>query len=479
MMYNIHNIINKYSLPIAHEKQSVLEFLRQYYNGFVKELEEVVNQNYPDDVPTFFNDSLSAKFLPTIKSECEIILNILELDQKNLQAEKRESFNELMDMLVECGAFRKLYIEEEGLMSRIRQGSELYDRKDMFHISFSQRQFSSSQRFSIPGNPCLYLSVFPGIKLRMGEMFELSWMESGMPKVFNACLYKAQKELVFLHFAKKGHAYLKEYKNAETEKKKRERLEAIAQYLLTFPIRAACFISIKNKHIQKNVRYYEEYSFPQLLMEWIQKNEEFDGVAYQSASSLSEAKKVTAYNVALPIRDVDSVDGYDIKLKESFKLSFPEKIDLIEEVRVLENDVSAVERYAKGLEEKLMISNASMRHPYYWLLSICHHLCFIFSEIKNRNVYSMLIPFQELSTFCHVSLFVNKTIEHVQTAEEWIGLYKQYKGDTVLSEEDYEIILKQFQIVHLTFQKMRNVFHLNKFNNYAFTEPNFDFIYRK
>lgn len=34
---------------------------------------------------------------------------------------------------------------------------------------------------------------------------------------------------------------------------------------------AACFISIKNKHSQKDVRYYEEYSFPQILMEWIQK----------------------------------------------------------------------------------------------------------------------------------------------------------------------------------------------------------------
>ncbi len=476
MIHNIHDIINKYSLPIVHRKQSVLIFLQQYYKDFLSDLEEIINHSYPNDVPDFFYNSLSAKFLPRIKSECEIILDILKLDQKNWQTEKRKKFNELMHLLIDCGAFRELHIQEESLMSRIRQGSGPYDRKDMFHIPFSQRQFSSSQRFSIPGNPCLYLSVFPGRKLWMGEMFELSWMESGMPKVFNGCLYKTQKKLVFLHFAKKGYTYLNEYKNAETEDEKRDRLEAIAQYLLTFPMRAACFISIKNKHSQNDVRYYEEYSFPQLLMEWIQKNKSFDGVAYQSASSLSQVKKVTAYNIAMPIRDVDSTDGYDINLKESFKLSTPEKIDLIEEVKVLENDVSAVELYAKELEEKLMISDASMCHPYYWLLSICNHLSFTYSEIKNRNEYNMLIPFQQLSAFCHISLFVNKTIEHIQTAEEWIDLYKQYKGDTVLSTEDYETILKQFQIVNSTFQNMRNVFHLNKFNGFAFTEPDFDFI---
>ncbi len=164
-------------------------------------------------------------------------------------------------------------------------------------------------------------------------------------------------------------------------------------------MRAACFISVKNKHLQKDVRYYEEYSFPQLLMEWIQKNKRYDGVAYQSASSLPQVKKVTAYNVAIPIRDVDSTDGYDINLKKSFKLSVPEKIDLIKEAKVLENDVHAVELYAKELEEKLMISDASMRHPYYWLLSICSHLSFTYSEIKNRNEYNMLIPFNNYPRF--------------------------------------------------------------------------------
>lgn len=90
-----------------------------------------------------------------------------------------------MHLYIDCSAFIELHIEKEILISRIRQGNGPYDRKDMFHIPFNQRQFSSSQRLSIPGNPCLYLSVFPGIKLWMGEMFELSWMENGMPKVFN------------------------------------------------------------------------------------------------------------------------------------------------------------------------------------------------------------------------------------------------------------------------------------------------------
>ena len=87
------------------------------------------------------------------------------------------------------------------------------------------------------------------------------------------------------------YEYLWEYDNAKSDERKQGRLKAIEEYLLTLPLRIACSISTENKLSKGNVFYYEEYMIPQLLTEWIQHSTIFDGLTYQSASILSEAKK--------------------------------------------------------------------------------------------------------------------------------------------------------------------------------------------
>ena len=154
------------------------ELLSQYYDSILKELTDSAT-TVSDDFQSSFYNNLSVKIIPKMKIQCEKILNILKLDQNHQHLEKRKQFADLMQLLKHDGAIREL-TTEWGLMVRIRQGNGPYDRKALFHIPYSKRQYVSSQRFNISGDPCLYLSVYPGLKLFANEMLELSWMESGM-----------------------------------------------------------------------------------------------------------------------------------------------------------------------------------------------------------------------------------------------------------------------------------------------------------
>lgn len=475
MVFNIHQIINKHNLPSMHGNQPVNEFLLQYYSEILKELADSTTAIF-DDFPASFYKNLKRNILPQIKEQCQLIFEILELDHKHQHLAKREQFNVLMKLLEQNGALRILAIKEEAIMVRIRQGNGPFDRKDLFHIPFNQRQYASSQRFSLPGDPCLYLSVYTGIRLFADDMLELSWIESGMPKVFYACLYETQEELFFLHLAKKGSTYLQEYDNAKTDAEKADRQEAIFQYLLTLPLRIACFISIEDKFSKRNVSYYEEYVLPQLLMEWIQQSSRFDGLAYQSASSMQEAGKHNSYNVAIPTKNIDPIDGYDVRLKKIFKLSHPEKIDILDNIKKGESEINEALKYVKKLEDTIMMYAPSRRHPYRRLLAISYSFFAIFSALKNENETSLAFPFQQLDTLYHVTLLIRKTIDNVQTAEEWVDLYKYYKGDTVLTSHDYDDILRCFHTVNLAVITLKDTLIPKMIDPLSFTKPDYEFI---
>ena len=86
MLYTINDIINKYSLPVTRGKESVVDFLKQYYSCFLEDLKKSIAQGYlgnaESDFPQYFYDSFQEKFLPIIENECKKILNILTIDSK-------------------------------------------------------------------------------------------------------------------------------------------------------------------------------------------------------------------------------------------------------------------------------------------------------------------------------------------------------------------------------------------------------------
>ena len=466
---NVHDIIRRYSLPISRKDQSIKECLRNCYRSFYLDLKGVVAKDYPDDFPSDFYNDLLNKYLSKINDECSMILDILKLDNQDHQLKK---FDELMRSMIENGSFREDEFEKGSLMARIRPGIDSYERKNLFHIPFTDRKSSSSQRFSIPGNPCLYLSVYKGFKPHNYEMVKAAWIECGMPSAFTYCIYELQNNINVLHFGKSGCDYLSEYDYAKDEDTKKDRLKAITQYLLSFPMRAACHISVENKSDQDGVKCYEEYLFPQLLMQWLQKNSEFDGVGYQGASSNLAQRNLYIGNLALPARDISAENEYDLHLKECFKLSEPQVKDLSKDLKSNEmiKKIKAVERYSEKLEKTLSIQNVPSNHPYTELLSYCRSLHQIYSKMVDKNI---CIVYEEFVSIYGTMQTIETEIANCKTAEEWIG---QHGSSKLLTETDFEDILLPFHnIVIPAYKEINRIFYLQDCGSFL-KEMNFQNI---
>lgn len=475
MTYNLHEIIRRYTLPVARQNEPVIYFLSKYYDRLLKELADSAEAGF-DDFPAPFYRKLAADIIPKMKAQCGMISEILKLDQAHQYSKKFEKFDELMLMLHQYGALRYISTGDNTALVRIRKGDGPYDRKNLFHIPYHLRASASAQRFSIPGNPALYLSIYPGIKLLSEDAPELSWIECGMPRVYHICLFQPQQTLNFLHLAKKGTVYLWEYDNAKCKEHKGDRMEAIEQYLPTLPLRIACFIGIEDKFSGSSVYYYEEYIISQLLTEWIRQSTRFDGLAYQSASMISDAAKHDSYNVVIPTGDFDDASGYDKRLTKIFKLSEPEKIDISERMKDVEDKINEVYKYTKELTAILSISTASGRHPYRRLAALCDSFCSIHAVLKNGKESSIAFPFQQLDTLCQISILISMSIRNVQSADEWIRLHRGYKGDTTPTENDAQIILEGFCNASLDFQVLRNALYPKLTETGVFGTPDYQFI---
>lgn len=450
---NVHDIIRKYSLPISRGNQSIKDCLKSCYKAFYLDLKGVVAKNFPDDFPPEFYNDLLNKNLPIVNAGCALILNILKLNNPDLRSEK---FNELMWLMYNNNAFRFDEFYKGSLMARIRPGVGPYERKDLFHIPFTYRERASSQRFSIPGNPCLYLSFYRGFRPHNYEMVKAAWIECNMPTTFTYCIYELQKEIRVLHFGKSGRDYLSEYDYAKDEDTKKDRLEAIAQYLLSFPMRAACHVSVESKLAQDG-DYHEEYLFPQLLMQWLQQNSKFDGVGYQGASSNLAQRDLYIGNIAFPARNISAENEYDPYLKECFKLSSPEVKDLSKDFNSDEmvKNVEAIKEYLEKLKQILSSQAVTSNHPYTRLFSYCNSLYKMYLQMAKGNICAF---YEKFCSLYEAMQTIDDKVMHCQTAEEWIS---QYNSSKPLAETDFENILMSFHnIVMPVCREINRIFYL-------------------
>ena len=92
-----------------------------------------------------------------------------------------------------------------------------------------------------------------------------------------------------------------------------------------------------------------EYIIPQMLMQWLQQDDEFDGVRYETAVDYSEMRFAGGHNLAFVTKDFDS-EGYAQELRKRIKVGTPIWVKL-DEVKVFED---------RNPED----------NPYLWLLDI-------------------------------------------------------------------------------------------------------------
>ena len=182
---------------------------------------------------------------------------------------------------------------------RRKKGNFPLEAKEMFHIPFEIREIVATQRYSIPGFPCLYL----------GRTLYGCWEEMSRPDIskFQACRFESQDAINYLDLTRP--IFPEELNTRE-----------LYSYFMTWPLIACCSIKVKNYEAPFKV----EYIIPQLLLQWIRDEGSIEAIRFTSThidlhNTLSEGD---FSNVVLPVKQ-SRTKGYCPALKRTFKITEP------------------------------------------------------------------------------------------------------------------------------------------------------------
>lgn len=256
------------------------------------------------------------------------------IDSRSIEA--IEEFEKLLDEYKVLEFQSK--IRKSDVFFKGRVTKEYLTRWDMFHIPFNKRHLIKNQRYSLTGQPIVYIgkSVIDVVEELETEDFEnLKISTIQLPsdiKIFdlrNSIVDELIKIFIAWMFGEK-----------ETKYKKNSFYKLILASVCSFP----------KKQELKDFGFCEEYVLPQILAQII-KNQGFDGIMYQSTKKFAnigfkeetkeESKGTSRYiirknidseykdNIAL-FTKINQNHVYDKELFDKLKISVPINISRID-----------------------------------------------------------------------------------------------------------------------------------------------------
>lgn len=270
-----HNLLqeNIFLLPKALKKHTFINDCSinlEYYLGVINQLDE--------------SNTLFKYFKEKYNSDLKrIVQKLIQCVKWNVNGHTLNSiylFNETMDLIS-----RHLSNEDMSVASsdssfyRVRSSSKKLIKEDLFHIPYELRKNVKSYRYSVPGNPCLYVA----------DSINTCWNEIGRTSIDNLYATRIESTRSLLLFdlgidAERVKDLIKSYR-IFWEDIADESKEVLTKYLLKFlflwPLQSVCsYVCLEEKNFK------EEYIFPQLLTQWIKNDGVYDGIRYFSTKDV-------------------------------------------------------------------------------------------------------------------------------------------------------------------------------------------------
>ena len=304
-------------LPLRWDSYSDYEtFVTERLTTFMRLVEEIDSSAVADAI-RLRKDSMSRA--------CTNLLQSLRLFSEGHPHEAYVPFDETMKALtneIEKHAFETKLINDLGILYRVRRSQTPFlKRNDLFHIPFEMRHIVTTQRYSIPGLPCLYL----------GGSLYTCWEEMGRPPLHelqcSAFWAKSGKTLKLLNLSN-SPARLALYAPLGASPFEPDLLTT---NIVLWPLLAMSSVAVKHS----SGAFKPEYVIPQMVLQWVSKNHGFDGVVYFSTHvrSVSKRSPLPICNVVLPAKQV-AAKGRCSHLCESFKMTDPVGWQLLSSINV-------------------------------------------------------------------------------------------------------------------------------------------------
>jgi hypothetical protein len=331
MELKIENLMRKIALPKRYFNNNFIisDKFKEEADTFVSLLRQCNGKEFNADKEEKINQNL-AEICDMVKLNIDAVLDIIKYYENADLKAAQEEFDILMrrmkdDIFISSiDDHVKITIKEQTFWTgfRITPGYRYFrvrpseyesytisqNADELFHIPLTKRAYSNNERFSLAGFPSLYLST----------MLPLAWQECGYPQKYYYSEYQFEnsydstfenrlvdKELRFLSLYSPD-----EICNWGTSVKYNHFdlwLEVVTKYLKSYPLILACsFVNQSGK-----VPYKQEYIIPQMLMQWVQRNNStVQGISYFTCVDTSMwSRQWCAYNIVIP-----AVAPYDDKM---------------------------------------------------------------------------------------------------------------------------------------------------------------------
>ena len=306
-----------FHLPKRRSEGNLETCLSQFYKEYLQLLSSINENNFLEKF---------SKEREQLIQHCELLEKILQ----NRNSNRPEALRLLTHAikLIEEHLFPKdgeAIISEESSQPfyRARKGTNLqFSREKMFHINSKEEELIDSERFSVAGTPCLYLS----------NTIYVCWEELNRPNINNMMVSRFysenQHKLVFLDLSLTPFQ-IKNYLQNLSLKNEEELFDnkLFFIFLMRWPLTISCSLSA----LDEDQNFQPEYYIPQMLMQWIIDQNKVDGVKYFSikANPFHSGDYSHFINFALPAGLIDN-DGYSKKLRKIFKLTEPISWELLQ-----------------------------------------------------------------------------------------------------------------------------------------------------
>lgn len=319
-MDKLLELLEKYRCHLNRGMLSMADFLEANFREYIFDLRQSIKV---EDNPLVGDEmcKMVAECIDEISDNSNAIVNVLRLydDGKIVEASIKafDVFDIMKPQLMQrySGAYR---IENYYRIRVVGDTQFPLERKELFHIPHNKNFLIGTERYSMPGHPCLYLA----------SQAELAWYECGRPQKFAVAKFWIPQEeenyLKFIDFSEKlmplKHSFFSWFHNKKDLAKVQK---YFLKYIYTYPLRAACSVVVQHH----GAKFIEEYIIPQLLLQWVRNDEDFDGIRYESCSNSDDVKSFGGHNIVLVTKKFDT-DGYDMKLRDCIKIGVPKVFDL-------------------------------------------------------------------------------------------------------------------------------------------------------
>ena len=322
-----------FHLPIRWNNTDFVKTLHLLYENYQKNIEAYATKyfGHMDSGSEIYVDE------KRIKSICKRIENAVQAYLNGFPSRAFTNFSKILEELqnTPLRIYKNLIIDKQPLddalpLYRVTCVNDNipYKRERVFHTPYNLRSKIATTRYSIAGFPSLYLGT--SLELCCEEIHMNPHTQFALASRFDWNL-SVKKEIRIIDLAIKPQDFLDQespsHKNNTRYKQIKHSLlnqaDICEAYLLWYPLIAACSYI----RVAKNDPFAVEYIIPQLLMQWVRKendHEELVGIRYFSCASVRASDM--GFNYVFPTVTKIESSQYCPILAQSFVLTKPHYI---------------------------------------------------------------------------------------------------------------------------------------------------------